>query len=212
MAIGNYDPKKGTLLRNHESTLANNSGDGPNSPVLDIVAKKFNWGAFCLSWIWGLWNNTHITLIMLLTYFLPWVGTIVSIGLAIWFGIKGNTWAWQNKRWESIEQFHSVQKKWAIAGAICAFIGTVITICAIVLFLFAMQFAMKEEVKIAKKETIKKDISVLIAKSSKFNSTFTTKCDGTSEGLASYFAQGLNGSTFKGNEVRAIHTTPLVSV
>ena len=36
------------------SSLTNNSGAGKDSPVLDIVAKRFNWGACLLSWIWGL--------------------------------------------------------------------------------------------------------------------------------------------------------------
>lgn len=28
-------------------------------------------------------------------------------------GFKGNEWAWRNKEWQSVEQFHSVQRKWA---------------------------------------------------------------------------------------------------
>ena len=54
------------------SNLANNSGQGKDSPVLDIVSKKFNWGAFLLSWIWGLGNRTYITLLM-------FVGVVLNI-------------------------------------------------------------------------------------------------------------------------------------
>ena len=46
------------------SSLTNNSGAGKDSPVLDIVAKRFNWGACLLSWIWGLGNRSYITLII----------------------------------------------------------------------------------------------------------------------------------------------------
>ena len=29
-------------------------------------------------------------------------------------GAKGSAWAWRNKRWESVEHFRKVQRKWAI--------------------------------------------------------------------------------------------------
>lgn len=113
------------------SSLANNSGTGKDSPVLDIVAKRFNWGACLLSWIWGLGNRSYITLIIFPLAFLniiPVIGFIIQIGAMIWFGINGNKWAWQNKRWNSIEEFHSVQKKWAIAAAIIQILLLLITL------------------------------------------------------------------------------------
>ena len=87
-----------TLMAN-EGLLMNNSGQGPNITVPEEVADKFNWGAFLLSWIWGLGNKSYITLTMLATVvlaFIPFVGMFVGLaqlGLAIWFGIKGNEWA-----------------------------------------------------------------------------------------------------------------------
>ena len=93
----------------------NNSGQGKGTPVPDIVAKKFNWGAFGLTFIWGLFNKTYITLLVIPTLFLGALGLLIQFILGIWFGIKGNTWAWQNKKWNSIEHFQSVQKKWAVA-------------------------------------------------------------------------------------------------
>ena len=97
--------------------LVNNSGAGKDSPVCDLVAKKFNWGAFVFTFIWGLFNKTYITLISLVISFIP-VVCYLNIFVSIWFGIKGNEWAWQNKKWESIEEFHKSQKRWAIASAI----------------------------------------------------------------------------------------------
>ncbi len=102
--------------------LENNSGQGPNTEVPDIVAKRFNWGAFTFSWIWGLGNKTYITLLTLVLVFIPFVGNIAAIIANIIFGIKGNRWAWQNKQWKSIEHFHKVQKTWACWG-----IGLMIT-------------------------------------------------------------------------------------
>lgn len=82
--------------------------------------QKFNWGAFFLTWIWGIGNKSYIALWALLSCIvsaIPLIG-VLAIGFNIWLGIKGNEYAWQNKNWESVEQFNNVQKKWVIAGGI----------------------------------------------------------------------------------------------
>lgn len=81
-------------------------------PVPPEIAGKFNWGAFLVNWIWGLGNNTYLPLIIIPVSFIPVLGSIASLGLAIWFGTKGNEWAWQNKQWESVEHFTRVQQLW----------------------------------------------------------------------------------------------------
>jgi hypothetical protein len=65
---------------------------------------SWNWGAFLLSPIWSICNKSWIGLFSLV----PCVGTIMSIVL----GLKGNEWAWQNRRWESVEQFKETQTVW----------------------------------------------------------------------------------------------------
>lgn len=124
-----------------ETLFVNNSGQGPNVTVPEEVADKFNWGAFLLSWIWGLGNKTYITLVMLATVvlaFIPivnFVSGMVQLGLAIWFGIKGNEWAWQNKKFESVEAFHAYQKKWVVAGIILLAVCAILAILAIFLIM-----------------------------------------------------------------------------
>lgn len=106
-----------------DTRFVNNSGLGKNTEVNELISKNFNYGACLLTWIWGVFNKTYITLIFIPICLLPSIVAIIISGiLSIYFGIKGNTWAWQNKHWESIEHFHSVQKKWAIAGLIPIFI------------------------------------------------------------------------------------------
>ena len=78
----------------------------PIPPEID----RWNWGAFFLSWIWGLGNGTPIALLTLV----PLVGFVMIFVL----GAKGSRWAWRNKRWDSVEHFKRVQRKWAIAGVI----------------------------------------------------------------------------------------------
>ena len=114
--------------------FVNNSGQGENIMVPAAVTDRFNWGAFLLTWIWGLGNKTYITLLILLTMvlaFIPFVNLvsgIAQLALAIWFGIKGNEWAWKNKKFASVEVFHEYQKKWAIAGTILAILGILFAI------------------------------------------------------------------------------------
>ena len=128
-------------LQPHSNNLVNNSGQGSDSPVLDIISNKFNWGAFFLHWIWGLGNRTYITLLVFPAAFIPFVGMFAYFGLCIWFGIKGNTWAWQNKKWPSIEYFQSVQKKWAIAGITIAVLGTIFAIACFSFFVSLFSYS-----------------------------------------------------------------------
>jgi hypothetical protein len=96
--------------------MENNSGQGKLASVPAEI-DKWNWGAFLLNWIWGIGNNTFIALLM----FIP----LVNIVMPFVLGAKGSAWAWRNKRWESVEQFREVQRKWAKWSPIVyvAFIG-----------------------------------------------------------------------------------------
>jgi hypothetical protein len=112
--INPYEAPKSNL----DSDDENNSGQGKVEKLPDGVA-GWSWGAFLLNWIWAIGNNTWIGLIA----FLPYVGFIMAIVL----GMKGRQWAWQNKRWDSVEHFQRVQKRWSLWGVLL----TVIVIGAI---------------------------------------------------------------------------------
>ncbi|OQB05845.1 MAG: hypothetical protein BWY19_00729 [bacterium ADurb.Bin212] len=72
--------------------------------------KKWNWGAFLLSWIWGIGNGVWISLIAII----PAASLIMSIIL----GIKGGEWAWKTGKFTSIESFVATQKAWTKWGAV----------------------------------------------------------------------------------------------
>lgn len=86
----------------------NTSGQGDSTEVPREIMMKWNWGAFLLNWIWGLGNKTYVALLCLIP--------VVGVVLAFVLGVKGSEWAWKNKRWESIEHFQRVQKRWAAWG------------------------------------------------------------------------------------------------
>ena len=105
----------------------NTSGNG-QAAVLPEELKGYNWGALLLSWIWGIGNKTYITLLSFLVAFIPFIGGFAALGMNIWFGFKGNEWAWQNKHFESVEHFKSNQKKWTIAGIIVMIVSIIVWI------------------------------------------------------------------------------------
>lgn len=87
-----------------ENVIENTSGRGRTATVPGQI-DRWNWGAFLLNWIWGIGNKTYIAFLM----FVP----LVNIVMALMLGLKGSAWAWRNKRWDSVEQFRAVQRKWA---------------------------------------------------------------------------------------------------
>ena len=92
-----------------DSVGENTSGMG-SAAILPPEIKGWNWGAFFLNWIWGIGNSTWIAFLMFIPLFnFVWIFIL---------GAKGSKWAWQNKKWESVEHFKSVQKKWAFWGLI----------------------------------------------------------------------------------------------
>jgi hypothetical protein len=104
------------------NVLPNISG---GSAVVPAEVKKWNWGAFLLSWIWGIGNRTYIAFLM----FVPFVNFVMIFVL----GAKGSEWAWKNKHWDSVDDFKRVQKKWAYAGLAVLAAGIAIAIVATVI-------------------------------------------------------------------------------
>ncbi len=146
-----------------EKQIINTSGTGATAKVPSEIANRFNWGAFLLDWIWGVFNKTWIPLISL---FLGIIQYIISMKISIyfnnvnsrgvsqpiiifnlisfcilllfkfWYGIKGNTWAWQNKAWKDSKHFHTIQKTWAMAG-----IAILIGLSLFYIFIFFICFS-----------------------------------------------------------------------
>jgi hypothetical protein len=90
-------------------TPGNTSGQGASAIVPEEVG-GWSWGAFGLTWIWGVFNGVLISLLALIPGFV--------VVWAFVLGAKGNEWAWRNKKWDSIEHFKSTQRPWNIAGIV----------------------------------------------------------------------------------------------
>ena len=97
-------------------TKSNTSGQG-NNLVIPEEIKGWNWGAALLPYIWGLSHKAYI--ITILAYI---TAVLIPIGGALFwlvaFGMRGNEWAWRNKKWESVEKFQAKQRVWRTWGFI----------------------------------------------------------------------------------------------
>ena len=65
--------------------------------------------------------------------------SLVSLGLMIWFGIRGNEWAYENKDWSSLEDFHIVQRIWVKAWFIINIIACSIFIILFIIYVISMK-------------------------------------------------------------------------
>jgi len=109
--------------------MKDTTGDAKGAAV-PSEAKRWNWGAFLLTWIWGLGNGTYIALLALLP--------IVNIVMAVILGIKGGRWAWENRRWAGVEQFTRVQELWTAFGF--GLLAGCLLVLAIVIALLVVTF------------------------------------------------------------------------
>ena len=91
--------------------------------LVPLEILHWNWGAFTLTWIWGLGNKVYISLLS----FVPVIGLFIPFLL----GWKGNEWAWKNKKWENVEHFKKVQKKWFIGAMAVCFVSLLVSIFSI---------------------------------------------------------------------------------
>lgn len=97
--------------------------------------KEFNWGAFLLTFIWGIKHKAWITLlaIPLIIFQLPLgINWILYTILQFYCGIKGNMWAYQVDWWMKPKDFRKTQATWgATAIAINILVPVVLLSIAI---------------------------------------------------------------------------------
>jgi prepilin-type processing-associated H-X9-DG protein len=77
-------------------------------PPLEVCQMGWCWGAFGLSWIWGIGNRVWLSFLCMV----PYVGPIFGI----WLAIAGHKLAWQNRRFESFQQYRDTMRVWNTWG------------------------------------------------------------------------------------------------
>ena len=125
------------------------------------VTKIFNWGAFLGTWIWGLFNKSYIPLFMLLLFPTPW-----SFCFQLYCGLKGNEWAFKNKKWKYVQAFNKSQEKqtmfWGIFNLLIIPIAYFIIVFSAVFYLFSGSTSEVPEKREAAKQRMEKFENFLV--------------------------------------------------
>ena len=75
--------------------------------------KKWNWAAFLMPAIWGIFSGVPYTAILFGAAFLPpTIQFFVMAAASLYLGAKGNELSWRGKKWRSVEHFQAFQKQW----------------------------------------------------------------------------------------------------
>lgn len=114
-----YETPKSDLTKN----LVEENNSGMKQNVFPAGVSGWSWGAFMFNWLWAIFNKTWIGLLC----FIPYIGIIFTFYL----GIKGRELAWKNKRWDSLEHFNRVQRKWSLWSLVFVGIALIGIIAAI---------------------------------------------------------------------------------
>jgi hypothetical protein len=117
----------------------------------------FNWGAFLLTFIWGIKHRAWITLlaIPLIWFQLPLaLNWVLFAILQVYCGINGNKWAYQRDWWMKPKDFRLNQAKWGAFGLTVNIIVPIIFLSFLVAFIKKspenpIQFAYNAQCKIS---------------------------------------------------------------
>jgi hypothetical protein len=86
---------------------------GTRNGVVPPGVKRWNWAAFLMPAVWGLFSGVPFTALLFGAALLPSpFGQIILLGSGVFLGFKGNELAWRGKKWRSVEHFNAFQKTW----------------------------------------------------------------------------------------------------
>ena len=105
------ETKKTSLSPDEEITEQNTSGRSNGKIPPDI--KRWNWAAFLMPAVWGLFSGVPFTGLLFAAAFLPSTAQLlIMITASLFLGFKGNELAWRGKKWQAVEHFNSFQQQW----------------------------------------------------------------------------------------------------
>ena len=101
------------VLSADEEIAAQNTSGKANGKIPPSI-KRWNWAAFLMPAVWGLFSGVPFTALLFAAAFLPSTAQLlIMISASLFLGFKGNELAWRGKKWQSIEHFNSFQRQWA---------------------------------------------------------------------------------------------------
>ena len=104
----------------------NTSGTPGAAIPPEVEQMGWSWGGFGLNWIWGIGNRVFLAFLV----FVPI--PLVALGVQIYLGITGHKLAWQNRRFDSVQQYGETMKAWNMWGLIAFIAGVVLGIVYVI--------------------------------------------------------------------------------
>jgi hypothetical protein len=93
---------------------ASDNTSGIRDGAIPPGVKRWNWAAFLMPAVWGLFSGVPYTAILFGAALLPpGYQLIVMVSASLFLGYKGNELAWRGKKWRSVEHFNAFQKQWS---------------------------------------------------------------------------------------------------
>jgi hypothetical protein len=156
------EPYKKTVPIQNIRTIGTSSGGygKKKTYTADEISKylrKWNWGAFFLSYIWGCFHRIYWPLLILAANLivtpLPWLikgeELIIAVGIITWIvhlalavvavylGLNGSEQAWRKKVCDrNLDLFKKKEQRWATAGFVCFGIGFLSAAVTIIILIF----------------------------------------------------------------------------
>ena len=107
--------------------LAENFGveNSYSQAEVDQALSRWNWGAFLCGWIWAVWHKCWWPLAVILVSWIPYVGIVVSLGVAVYLGLNGSRIAWRSGKYDDFDAFRKAQRTWTIVGIVLFILGII---------------------------------------------------------------------------------------
>jgi hypothetical protein len=107
---------------------------GTRNAEVPAAVKRWNWAAFLMPAVWGLFSGVPYTALLFGAILLPTsLQLIVMGGASLYLGLKGNELAWRGKKWRSVEHFNAFQKQWTSwAVKLTIAVGAILIILAMI--------------------------------------------------------------------------------
>ncbi|MCZ6539967.1 MAG: zinc ribbon domain-containing protein [Chloroflexi bacterium] len=100
---------------------------GTRSGAVPSEIKGWNWAAFLVTPVWGIFSGVPFAALLFGVAFLPiQFRLLVVVSASLFLGFRGNELAWRGKKWRSVKHFNSVQRIWATWAIVLSLVAIVL--------------------------------------------------------------------------------------
>lgn len=120
---------------------------------LKLALRKFNWGAFFLTFFWGLFHKIYWPMWLLIAngaafaaralmprdgvvffWLLSYLANLGWVVMAFYLGFRGNEMAWKRRCYRNLEDFKQKEHRWTVTGLVVGLLALITIIVAVILF------------------------------------------------------------------------------